>query len=267
MTQKGLRFYLRIYGKILAQDLKSKMSYRADFIISTIGMICTNIAGFISFWILFSRFPSINGWGYYEILFLYGFSLVSLTPVQCFFDNNWSLRQYVYSGDFIKYCFRPINLFFYFQSEVFDVKGLGQLAFGLGTLIFAWVKLGLGFSVLMILKMIVFLLTASLIMIALQNAAAATCFWIQNSFYVLDLVMRFKDYAKYPITIFNSVFRFLFTFVIPIAFIAYYPSLVILRPDAVPVLSWISPLIGLVFFWLSYRFWMFGALKYSGTGS
>ncbi len=267
MTQKGLRFYLRIYGKILALDLQSKMSYRADFIISTIGMICTNIAGFISFWILFSRFPSINGWGYYEILFLYGFSLVSLTPVQCFFDNNWSLRQYVYSGDFIKYCFRPINLFFYFQSEVFDVKGLGQLAFGLGTLIYAWVKLGLGFSVLMILKMIVFLLTASLIMIALQNAAAATCFWIQNSFYVLDLVMRFKDYAKYPITIFNSVFRFIFTFVIPIAFIAYYPSLVILRPDAVPVLSWISPVIGLVFFWLSYRFWMFGALKYSGTGS
>ena len=267
MTQRGLRFYLRIYGKILAQDLKSKMSYRADFIISTIGMICTNIAGFISFWILFSRFPSIDGWGYYEILFLYGFSLVSLTPVQCFFDNNWSLRQYVYSGDFIKYCFRPINMFFYFQSEVFDVKGLGQLAFGLGTLIYAWVKLGLGFSVLMLLKMIVFLLTASLIMIALQNAAAATCFWIQNSFYMLDLVMRFKDYAKYPITIFSPVFRFIFTFVMPVAFIAYYPSLVILRPDAVPVLSWISPVIGLVFFWLSYRFWMFGALKYSGTGS
>ena len=96
MKRKGLRFYLRIYLKILAQDIKSKMSYRADFIISTIGMICTNIAGFISFWILFSRFPSINGWGYYEILFLYGFSLVSLTPVQCLFDNNWNLRQNVY---------------------------------------------------------------------------------------------------------------------------------------------------------------------------
>ena len=267
MKQKGFGFYFRIYLKILAQDLKSKMSYRADFIISTIGMICTNIAGFISFWILFSRFPSINGWGYYEILFLYGFSLVSLTPVQCFFDNNWSLRQYVYSGDFIKYCFRPINLFFYFQSEVFDVKGLGQLAFGLGTLIFAWVKLGLGCSVLMILKMIVFLLTASLIMISLQNAAAATCFWIQNSVYVMDFVNRFRDYAKYPVTIFNKGFRFIFTFIMPIAFIAYYPSLVILRPDAVPVLSWISPLIGMLFFFLSYKFWMFGALKYSGTGS
>lgn len=267
MTRKGFGFYFKIYCKILAQDLKSKMSYRADFVISTIGMICTNIAGFASFRILFRSFPSINGWGYYEILFLYGFSLISLTPVQCLFDNNWSLRGYVYSGDFIKYCFRPINLFFYYQSEVFDIKGLGQLAFGIGTLAYSWVKLGLGFSPLMLLKTAVFLVTASLIMIALQNAAAATCFWIQNSFYVLDLVCKFKDYAKYPVTIFSPVFKFIFTFVMPIAFIAYYPSLVILRPDEVPLLSWLSPIFGCAFFWLSYKLWMYGAMKYSGTGS
>ena len=265
--RKGLGFYLRIYGKILTQDIKSKMSYRADFIISTIGMIFTNLAGFISFWILFRNFPSINGWGYYEMLFLYGFSLVALTPVQCLFDNNWSLRMYVYSGDFIKYCFRPINLFFYYQSEIFDIKGLGQLAFGIGTLVYSWAKLGLDVTFLAIVKTIVFLFTASLVMIALQNAAAATCFWIQNSFFLLDLVLKFKDYAKYPITIFSPVFKFIFTFIIPIAFIAYYPSLVILRPDEIPILSWISPLIGMLFFFLSYKFWMFGATRYSGTGS
>ena len=267
MKRKGLLFYTRLYFKILAQDLKSKMSYRADFIISTIGMIFTNIAGFVSFWILFRNFSTINGWGYYEMLFLYGFSLVALTPVQCLFDNNWSLRQYVYTGDFIKYCFRPINLFFYYQSEVFDIKGLGQLAFGLGTLIYSWIKLGLGFTPLMLVKMVVFLLTASLVMVALQNAAAATCFWIQNSFYILDLVTKFKDYAKYPITIFSKGFRFVFTFIMPIAFIAYYPSLVILRPDEVELLSWLSPLIAVIFFFISYKIWMFGAMKYNGTGS
>lgn len=267
MKRKGLGFYLRIYGKILAQDLKSKMSYRADFIISTIGMIFTNIAGFVSFWIIFQNFPSVMGWNYYEMLFLYGFSLVSLTPVQCLFDNNWNLRMYVYSGDFIKYCFRPINLFFYYMSEIFDIKGLGQLAFGLGTIIYSWNKIGLELSVLSVLKMAVFLVTASLFMIALQNAAAASCFWIQNSFYVLDLVTRFKDYAKYPITIFSPVFRFIFTFIMPIAFIAYYPSLVILRPDEIPLLSWLSPFIGCLFFYVSYKIWMKGAASYSGTGS
>ncbi len=267
MDKKTIGFYWKIYKRVVIQDMKSKMSYRADFIISTLGMICTNIVGFISFYILFRNFPSVNGWGYYEMLFLYGFSLISITPVQCLFDNNWSLRMNVYSGDFIKYCFRPINLFFYYQSEIFDIKGLGQLAFGIGTLCYAWAKLALPVTVLTVAKTVVFLITASLIMISMQNAAAATCFWIQNSFYVLDLTFRFKDYAKYPITIFSPVFRFIFTFLIPIAFIAYYPSQVILRPGEVPLLSWFSPFIGCIFFYLSYRFWMYGAMRYSGTGS
>ena len=266
-NRRGLKFYLDIYGKILVQDLKSKMSYRADFIISTIGMIVSNLVGFVTFYILFRNCPSINGWTMYEMLFLYGFSLVALTPVQCFFDNNWNLRFLVKSGDFIKYCFRPINIFFYFISEVFDVKGLGQLAFGIGTLVFAWRHLAIPVTAGTILMTVLFLFAASLFMIAIMNFAAATCFWIQNSGYVMVIMFRFKDFAKYPASIFNTLFRIIFTFVIPIAFIAYYPALVILRPANLPLLSWLSPVIGLVFFYLSYRFWMLGARKYDGTGS
>ncbi|MGN0584951.1 MAG: ABC-2 family transporter protein, partial [Ruminococcus sp.] len=118
-----------------------------------------------------------------------------------------------------------------------------------------------------ILKMIVFLITASLFMIAIMNIAAATCFWIINSGYVMVMAVKFKDYARYPATIFNPVFKFIFTFIIPIAFIAYYPSLVVLRPDEIPILSWLSPAIGIVFFYISYKIWMKGAMSYSGTGS
>ena len=267
MKQRGLRFYLKIYRKILAQDLKSKLSYRADFFISTIGMVFTNVAAFISLWILFQRFPTVMGWNYHEMLFLYGFSLIALTPVQCFFDNNWSLRNYVYSGDFIKYCFRPINIFFYFISEVFDIKGVGQFLFGVGTLIYSWQKLQLEMSLSIFVKLIIALITASLFMIALMNMAAATCFWLMGTGYIMVAAFKFKDYAKYPITIFNTVFRFIFTFIIPIAFIAYYPSLIFIRPDEIPLLTWISPLLGVLFFYISYKVWMKGAASYNGTGS
>ena len=265
--RRGIKFYLDIYRKILVQDLKSKMSYRADFVISNIGMIVSNLVGFVTFYILFLNFPSINGWTMYEMLFLYGSSLVALTPVQCFFDNNWNLRYAVKTGDFIKYCFRPINIFFYYISEVFDVKGLGQLCFGVGTLVFAWSHLAIPVTFITIVQTVLFLIAASLFMIAIMNFAAATCFWIQNSGYIMVIMFRFKDFAKYPASIFNSFFKIIFTFVIPIAFIAYYPSLVVLRPASVPLLSWLSPLIGLIFFYLSYRFWLLGARKYDGTGS
>ncbi len=267
MVKRGFAYYLKIYIKIQIQDIKSKMSYRSDFFISMIGMLFTNISGYLAFWITFQNFPSIMGWNYNEMLFMYGFSLLALTPVQIFFDNNWNLRFYVYSGDFIKYCFRPINLFFYYISEVFDIKGMAQFLFGAVMLAYSWNRIGLEVSVFMIIKLIVALVTASLFMIALMNAAAATCFWIINSGYVMVFVNKFKDFAKYPVSIYNSVFRFIFTFMIPIAFIAYYPGLAFLRPDNMPLLTYLSPVIGVMFFYLSYRIWMKGAMSYTGTGS
>jgi ABC-type uncharacterized transport system permease subunit len=267
MKRLGFSFYLKIYLKIQIQDIKSKMSYRADFIISMIGILFTNISGFLAFWITFQNFPSVMGWNYYEMLFLYGFSLLALTPVQLFFDNNWSLRYYVYSGDFIKYCFRPINLFFYYISEVFDIKGLAQLVFGSIMLTYSWNKIGLDMSVLLFIKLIIALITASLFMIALMNAAAATCFWFVRSGYIMVFFSKLKDYAKYPVTVYNPILRFIFSFIIPIAFIAYYPSLVFLRPNEIPILTYLSPLIGVLFFYLSYKIWMEGATSYTGTGS
>lgn len=266
--RKSLWFYLHIYKMILLQDLKSKMSYRADFIISTIGMLFTNISGFIAFWILFQNFPDIKGWNYYEMLFLYGFSMLAMTPVQCFFDNNWNLNRALYTGDFIKYCFRPVNLFFYFMSEVFDIKGLGQFAFGVGTVIYSWNKLALPLTVGNIAGLVIGVLSASLFMIALMNFAAATGFWlIGGTTSVMIFMFKFKDYARYPVTIFNRVFRFVFTFMIPIGFMAYYPSLYLIRPDKLSLLTWLTPVLGILFFYLSYRVWMRGAKQYSGTGS
>lgn len=267
LKKRDIAYYLRIYKKILVQDIKSKMSYRADFIISMIGMIATSVAGAASFWLVFQNFPTINGWNYYEMIFLYGFSLISATPAQCLFDNNWNLRMQVYSGDFIKYCFRPINLFFYYMSEVFDIKGLGQFGFGVAAVIYAWGKLKLPFHAYTILLFLAAALSASLFVIAILNLAASACFWIVNSFFVLSLSNTLRDYAKYPITIFGPVMKSVFTFVIPISFMAFYPSQFFLRPKQVPWITWLTPVYGILFFYLSYKVWMKGAMSYNGTGS
>lgn len=267
MKKMSLKHYAKIYFMVISQDLKSKMQFRADFIISSLGMLATNISGLISFWILFQTFPSIMGWTYHEMLFLYGFSLLALTPVQLFFDNIWALNRHMYSGTFIKYCFRPLNIFFYYVSEVFDVKGLSQLIFGSGILIYAWYLLGLPLTIGKIGLLLIALFSASLVMIAIMVIASATAFWIMNATSVMMFMFKFKDYAKYPITIFNPIFKFIFTFFIPVAFISFYPSLIFLRPNDTSILAWLSPVMGIGFFYIAYKVWMKGALQYSGTGN
>ncbi len=263
----GLKYYIKIYWMIVSQDIKSKMQYRADFIISSLGMLATNLSGLFSFWLLFQTFPSIMGWNYNEMLFLYGFSLLALTPVQLFFDNIWTINQHVYRGSFIKYCFRPMNIFFYYMSEVFDVKGLSQLVVGGGIIAYSWIKMDLAFTFGSAFLLLIALFSASLVMIAIMVFASATAFWIMNSMSVLMFMFKFKDYAKYPITIFNPLFRFIFTFIIPIAFISFYPSLIFLRPEENHLFAILSPVMGILFFYLSYKVWMKGALRYSGTGN
>jgi len=266
MKQNNLMYYLRIYFKIVKQDIKSKMSYKMDFIISLFGILITNVAGFISFWIIFKNFPKVGNWSYYQMLFFYGFSLASMTPVQCLFDNNWNLRMNVFTGDFIKYCFRPINLFFYYMSEVFDVKGIGQLCCGIVFICISWQKLNIQFGFFTLLFLILMIISASFFMIGLMNIAAASCFYLLNSGYVMVTMFKFADYIRYPINIYNKMVRFIFTIIIPIGFSSYYPSLLFLIKDP-PVLSYFTPLFGILFFILSYKIWIKGATSYSGTGS
>jgi len=84
---KKFNYYLKLYFLFVIQDIKSKMQYRIDFYISSIGMIVGNLLGILSLSILFKSIPNILGWTYYELLFIYGFSLIVLSPLQLFFDN------------------------------------------------------------------------------------------------------------------------------------------------------------------------------------
>lgn len=267
MPKQGFLYYVKIYFMMISQDIKSKMQYRADFYISSLGMLATNASGLLSFWILFNSIPDIQGWNYNQMIFLYGFSLLALTPVQLFFDNIWNISQKVLRGDFIIYCLRPVNIFFYYIAEVFDMKGLSQLVFGGVILGYAWIAQGLPFTVMSLLLLLVTLIGASLVMIGIMVLASASAFWITNSTSVLMFMFKFKDYSKYPMTIFNTVFRFIFSFLIPIGFIAFYPSQIFLKPDGTTLLALLSPIVGAAFFTLGYLVWMKGAKAYSGTGS
>lgn len=262
-----LKYYIKIYFMVSSQDIKSKMQYRADFFISTFGMLATNIVGIASFGILFNSIPNLNGWNYYELIFMYSFALLAFTPLQLFFDNIWNLSTYVARGDFIKFYFKPLNIFFYYISEIFDLKGMGQLIFGIGTLCFTWSKLQIPVTFFNVLLIILEILSSSLVMIGLMVAASASSFWIIYSTSVLNVFLKLKDFASYPVTIFNGTFKFIFSFIIPIAFISYYPSQLFLRPDSIGILTIISPIIGLTFFIIGYLIWMKGAQSYSGTGS
>jgi len=264
---KRLREYIRLYFLIEAQYIKARLHYRADFFITSVGMVISSLATITVFWVLFDSITALAGWSFEEMVFIYGFYLIAISPMQIFFDHIWQLRFEVEDGRFIKYYFRPLNMMFYYMSEMFDIKGVVQLVVGIVLLIYASANLALSWTFGQILLLIAVLVGGALVQISLVVMAASTAFWIIDSWPVLSLTWKMREMAPYPMTIFSGAFRILFTFVIPVGFIAFYPSTLILRPGDVPMVAYFAPVIGLTTFALMYWVWSRGVNSYSGTGS
>lgn len=259
--------YLKLYMMISTKYIQSKMSYRADFIISSLGILITNIIDLAVVWVLLQTIKEFKGWTYYEMVFLYSFMLLAVLPAQLFFDNFWNLKTYIQEGTFIKYYFRPLNIMFSFTADVLDIKGGAQGILGIILIVWSSIKLHYEWNFFSVLLLIVLLLFSSLIMSSLLVISASTSFWIVNSDSVMTLASKFKEFARYPISIYNKFFTILLTYIIPVGFISFYPSDLLIHADTYSRTIYLLPVISLLFFALSVFVFTRGTKVYSGTGS
>jgi ABC-2 type transport system permease protein len=264
---RSLGEYLHLYFLIEAQYIKARLQYRADFILSSVGMFFSSLVTLGLFWVIFSSIPSLAGWSFMEMVFIYAFYMVAISPMQILFDHTWQLRFHVQQGTFLKYYFRPLNMMFYYMSEMFDLKGLTQLALGIILLGYASYQLALVWTLGKLALLLITLFSAALVLIAITLLAGCACFWVIDAYPVLGLAWKLREFAPYPMNIFDGVFRFAFTYILPIGFIAFYPSQLFLHPEDVSPLVYFSPLIGLGLFAVAYRVWLLGVNSYTGTGS
>jgi len=103
-------------------------------------------------------------------------------------------------------------------------------------------------------------------MISLMVIASSAAFWVLNVTPLLNFIFRLREYTKYPMDIFDPFLRFIFSFVIPIAFVSYYPSKIFLRHSNNDLLVLILSFIGISLFLIAYKIWTKGAKRYTGTG-
>ncbi len=263
---KTLLRYLRLYFLIGAQYTKARLSYRSDFIISFIGGIFWWAPSCFSILVIFANIPSLAGWSFDELMFMYGFYMFAMTPAGLF-NNVWGLPWQVQRGDFIKYYFRPLNMMFYFMSETVEIGIVVYLAVSVTVMAWSSMRIGIVWDAVRIAGGVSLLLSASLIGVGLMVAAASTAFWLTNSHSLLMLTSRFRENARYPLTIYNMTFRVIFSVVVPIGFMVFYPAYWILRPDEAGIAPLFTPVVGIACFGLSYLLWHKGTRRWNGTGT
>ena len=98
-------------------------------------------------------------------------------------------------------------------------------------------------------------------------------FWTVDSLEAMNMATYGGQFlTQYPLTIYGDFLRSLFTFVIPMAFINYYPTLWLLgKPDPLGgptgLLAFLAPFICLSMSVLGTALWRRGVKHYASTGS
>lgn len=271
---KQIKRYMRLYRVLASQFLKTIMQSKADFFMGLIGFFLTQIAGIVFLELVFRQIPDLKGWSLEQLLFIYGFAQIPRGIDHLFTDNIWMIAwRYVVTGNFDRYLLRPMNLFFQVISEKLQPDSIGELLIGTVLVTKAFTKGVLVTDAEHIALFAASVIAGALIYTAIKLFFASFAFWMKKSGPVLQVAYEMADFAKYPTEIYVKPIRFVITWVIPFAFVAYLPASYFLgvnsflgvgNPAAVIGIEWV---IAIVFCIAAYALFDKGTKIYESAGN
>lgn len=265
---KELLRAIKMHRIFIVQELKRMMEYKGDFLTGVIGFLISQVFNILFLSIIFSQIPTLVGWSFDEVLFIYGFSLIPKGIDHMLFDNLWAMGHWlVRKGDFDKYLTRPINPMFHVMAEKFQVDAFGELLVGILLIAAALPKLTIEWSFVKVLLIIVAIFFASFIYTGIKIGTAAIAFWTKRSGNVTYMFYMMNDFVKYPIDIYNNVVRSVITYIVPFAFTSYFPAIYFLTGENPLFNIGMTILVSIIVMAVGVLIWNKGIKAYESAGS
>ncbi len=264
----GILWQTRIFGAYFAQFVKMRLAYRMDFFVDTLAVSFSMVIQLAVLSTLFSKVQSLDGWSFEQVLFIYAFSLLPLGLFNLVSVNLYRFSdQYIIQGKFDRVLLRPVSTLAQVIFESFNVAGLNEILLGSVLMAYAGVKLGLDFGVQEILMLAIMAPSAALVYMGVFLALTSVSFWHEDRMGLAPPVYNIIRFSRYPITIYSLPIRIFLTFVLPFAWVAFFPATWFLGSEEFSRLALLTPLVGLVVFGGSLLIWRRGVHNYASTGS
>lgn len=243
---------------------------------SILGWLLSNpiqfIVGYATIQFVVQEFGQINGWGYGQLAFLYGLSVISHALSMIFFIQGWFMGYYVLEGDFDRYLTRPMSVLYQFFFSQINIVGITDLIPGIIVFAYGCVKVGFEWNIANILCLLALLTGATLIRGGIYILLGTTSFFTRsvNDFGQFTQEI-FDKTTMYPISMYPESLQFILTYIIPIGWVSFYPVSAMLGVDnEVAGFPWavvITLLVGVLVMMVAGLFFKTGLKKYESAGN
>jgi len=263
-----MTFYWQLFWSYVAQYAKGRLAYRADFVAGLISDVLYQSVAIIFMLVVFQQVPTLAGWRQEEVFFIYGYFLWPYAFFGCLSGGVWDLTdRYIVKGELDRLLVRPANSLFQLMLEGVAMESLVGLV--TGTAIMAWAGSQLDLAWRWYDPFLMLILTAgsTLVYLGVYFSFACLGFWYDGRTGILPLLWNLNNYGRYPVSIYNQALKVLLSWVLPFAFVGFFPAAYFLRREAFLFWAAATPLMGLAFFGLAVLLWRAGLKRYHGTGS
>ena len=263
---------IKLFFAFVKVSMLTQMEYRMAYAVRSLGKLFHWGGSLVVLAIMLARFQSIGTWNAYEVLLLYAINNLTYAIAATFTMPIHEISSRIRDGTVDSILTRPANPMYLIMCQQVSAGYTVNYALGIGVIVFAAINLQVQITLVSVLLLVLSIIGGILIHAAALIATGVPSFWVIKSraltsiFY--DEASRFVDY---PLNIYSYATQFILTFLLPYAFISFYPAGLFLGKTDESIFGsaiyFFPLLVGVVCFALAYKFWTIGLNAYESTGS
>ena len=264
---------IHLIGVYTGTIMKSWFQYRVDTVLKSLTVFLREATGIIVIYFTLLKFDTLNGWNMHELLFLFSLLFLTYGILIIFFTGLRDFGGTVRNGGFDRFILRPRGLLFqliFSNADWFAAIGHG----GLGIVLFVITagKVGITWSAGTIIYYIVAVIGGVMIQGAIFLFLATLNIYLLETNSLKELFYwNMRKFAGYPISIYSKWIQTIIIYIVPFAFVNYFPAQYLLRKEDMAgypaIYMYLTPVVGVVLYLAAYGFWRYSLRFYKSSGN
>lgn len=262
-----MRGYSGIVRVMAGMGLRRGLQHRTEFLLEGILSVVTIASQMVPVAVLFAERGAIAGWSYGQVLVLLGWFLIVIGLLQGVITSSFSQSiSGIRTGQFDYMLLKPADPLLLASIANLRPWKLVDMVAGMALVGVGLVELGRSPSLSDVLLAACMTGCALVTLYALYVLAVAGSFRLVRIENLMNVLSSLIDFGRWPIQVFEGVWRILFTVILPIGIITSHPAMALLG-----TISWrealLSVLVAGVFAGVARVVWNLAIASYASASS
>lgn len=272
VAEADLRGQLRAYRRLVGARVRSEWQYRTSFVLLLLTSMVVTAMDFAVIAVIFGQVDALAGWSVLEMAVLYGMGGTSFGLADVFIGQVDYSANHIRAGTFDQFLLRPIGPLLQLSAGEFNLRRVGRVVQPAAVLAIALARADVDWTAGRALLVPLAIVSGTAVFGAIWVITSSAAFWtVDTQEFASAFTYGGNHLIQYPVDVLGGWLRRFATFVLPLAFVAYFPAAHLLgRPDTYggpSSLAWLSPVVAVAMVVVARTTWRAAIRHYRSTGS